>query len=338
MQSNDHKIRSLTLQCEHLDSQCLKKDEELHTAREKLRQTRIELGRVREGRKEEHAEIAELMKGAREKERDYDNKVRSGENLAAYFREKITELEREKEDLGGEYDGLKDRAAGLKEENEGWVKEVEGLRRKNLDSEGEMGGLRDVKVVLGKRDIEMELLRQDREAYRVDKVNLVRERDDAKEGKSLLATRIDTLVDENIRLQGDVETHKTTIANLGEKLQNEVKNHDLYVYHIKTERDDWHDEVNKLKRENTKLEREIKGRKRKIEEGIAIFRSKVNDGEEPSAKRPKTPQGAKDDMTVPESPREPAGVSLNTLKSPPMSSPSDTRHDRLPGNEVCISS
>jgi chromosome segregation ATPase len=93
-----------------------------------------------EGRKEEHAEIAELMKGAREKERDYDKKVRSGENLAAYFREKITELEREKEDLGGEYDGFKDRAAGLKEENEGWVKEVEGLRRKNLDLEGEMGG------------------------------------------------------------------------------------------------------------------------------------------------------------------------------------------------------
>jgi hypothetical protein len=112
---------------------------------------RVELGAVSDMGREERKYISDLKKEkkeARDREKDYVNKVKPAEIMTAGLRERIMMLERE------------------------------------------LGRLREENEVLGKRDVEVELVRQEREAFRLDKGNLIRERDDAREGKA-------SAVDEN---------------------------------------------------------------------------------------------------------------------------------------------
>jgi chromosome segregation ATPase len=174
-------------------------------------------------------------------------------------------------------------------------------------------------------DKELEGLKQEKKAYKLEKENLVKERDEAKEAEGLLISKIQVLEATKHTLDGKVVEQKCTI----EGKQREAES---IARRLKNEREDFRDKSDKIRKAKATLEEENNNLKRKIN-NIKVECSSGDAGDEPPAKRPRTPQSAKRD-SIPQGPRAMAGGSPDTPISMSISSPNDGRHRRFSGKEV----
>jgi chromosome segregation ATPase len=278
------------------------KERDLKQSQEVNREHRVEFGKLRaDFRLKERG--FEGLKGTVERlERE---KVELNVSAGEPFAKRIVELEAESKEAKGRKEVLERKEECLKKE----IKEVrEGLTR---------------------RDRDIETLKKEKKADIAEKEKLVEERDEAHEEEVALLRKIQGLEIAKQKLDELVAQQQGTMADR----KREIDRLECDVRQVKDERDNYIDKAHGFEKEKEELECKVNKLVGKISQMVHIGTSDGMDEEGPSAKRPRTPQSAKMD-SIPTGPRAMAAGSPDTPKSMFISSPTDGRNSRLPGNEV----
>ncbi|KAN0121814.1 hypothetical protein V8E51_000140 [Hyaloscypha variabilis] len=307
LRTKNAKIRDLNQQLQHQLALSASQDDALQKSKQELDIAEKSLEQVRDGAKETRTEFTKLKKGHSQKQAEI-----------CKLNETIQRLEREKLELKESAGQQSAMANNILEEQLSVVKR----RRDCLETEVEL--LRKVKA---DTDIAKTRLEKEKKLLVSEMESLTKERDEVKEEKQALLSKVQGF---DVAKQDLVDLVAKRERTTDEKLQD-IENLESDIRRIREERDKYRDRVHRREEDNDELEGELNGLKRKLDNINAAILAPVN-VEVPPAKRPRTPQSTKRDI-VAACPRAMAVGSPDSHRSVLMSSPTDGRQPRVPGNE-----
>jgi chromosome segregation ATPase len=277
------------------------KERELEQSKEVNKEQRVQIGKQKAEFKEKEGELAACWRQREELElvvgvlnpqvSTLEREKKAAEASASANR---IEMEKKIQDLEFELQGLRDRIPDTSSQ------EIEGLEKKiaELEVENKRVPVLEVKVeqltletrLLRKEkvtsDKELEVLKQEKKAYKLEKENLVKERDEAKGAEGLLLSKMQVLEAAKHTLDGKLVEQEGTI----ETRQREAES---LARRLKNEREDFRDKSDRIQKEKVTLEEENDNLKRKIN-NIKAECSSGDADDEPPAKRPRTPHSSEE--------------------------------------------
>jgi len=308
LRTKNAKIRDLNQQLQHQLTLSASQDDALQKSKQELDIAEKSLEQVRDGAKETRTEFTKLKKDHSQKQAEI-----------CKLKETIQRLEREKLELKESAGQQSAMANNILEEQLSVVKR----RRDCLETEVEL--LRKVKA---DTDIAKTRLEKEKKLMVSEMESLTKERDEVKDEKQALLSKVQGF---DVAKQDLVDLVAKRERTIDEKLQD-IENLESDIRRIREERDKYRDRVHRREEDNDELEGELNGLKRKLDNINAAILAPVNVEVLP-AKRPRTPQSTKSDI-VAACPRAMVVGSPDSHRSVPMSSPTDGRQPRVPGNEV----
>jgi chromosome segregation ATPase len=269
----------------------------------------------------------ELRDGVVELKAEYARKRKELEAENSIFKERI-------EGMGKDNEILKEKVAGLERgmvdrevENQEQKGTISSLEKKKDDLSRELVEWKDIKEQWRDRDLEVQQLRQEKETLRQEMLALKMEKDEASGWEESLRGTLKVLEAAKQELDERCAKHVDAI----ERKEREIDNLTSYIQKIKADREDLCDVVARRETERDEMRKERENLKRRL---CSLVEELDGEQEEPSAKRPKSPDSGRSDRSPEGMRRTQCALSPDTPRKPSISSPGELR--RLSGDQVCM--